>query len=61
MKSLIALGTARGKFVLGLTDHRMIKYQQWLNMEVKVQLHALSIVHSGDETPTPTGQKIRWQ
>ena len=30
---------------------RMMKSQLWLKMEVNGQLHAVSIVHSGEETP----------
>jgi hypothetical protein len=58
--SLKALGIAKGKAVFGLTDHRigrMMKSQLWLMMEVNGQMHAVSTVHSGEETPAPTGQK----
>jgi hypothetical protein len=34
-----------------------MKSQLWLKMEVNGQLHAVSTVHSGEETPALTGQK----
>jgi len=37
----------------------MMKSQLWLKMEVNGQMNAVSIVHSGEETPAPTGQKTR--